>query len=156
MLARKRSSKRSRLIYLPKVLRQDGPALRELDYETDTRAAIDWCDFSPAAVAAAILDNPRQAAAQLQRITLTDAGEDAYFRGEVVAEAGEALRFDTSYAVRVISDLVPNPFVARGIVGQLVAALEARGFNREKLGGTSGVIIDALRFALLRERDVRA
>ncbi len=143
-------------IYLPKVLRQDGPALRELDYETDILAAIDWRDFSPTAVAAGIPDNPRQAAAQLQRITLTDAGEDAYFKGELVAAAGETLRFDASYAVRVISDLVPNPFVARAIVAQLVAALEARGFDQEKLGSTSGVIIDALRLALLGERDIRA
>ncbi len=116
-------------IYLPKVLRQDGGALRELDYETDILAAIDWRGFSGALVAAKIPDNPRQAAAQLQRITLTDAGEDAYFKGEVVAAAAETLRFDASYAVRVISDLVPNPFVARSIVGQLVKALEARGFE---------------------------
>ena len=143
-------------IYLPKVLRRDGPALRELDYETDILAAIDWRDFSPTAVAAAIPDNPRQAAAQLQRITLTDAGEDAYFKGEVVAAAAETLRFDTPYAVRVISDLVPNPFVARGIVGELMAALEARDFDQEKLGSASGVIIDTLRLALLKERDVRA
>lgn len=143
-------------IYLPKVLRQDDERLRELDYETDILAAIDWRDFSSAAVAAAIPDNPRLAAAQLQRIALTDAGEDEYFKGEVIAAAAETLRFDASYAVRVISDLVPNPFVARGIVGQLVTALEARGFDPDKLGSASGVIIDTLRLALLRERDARA
>lgn len=152
----RRAEFKSLQIYLPKVLRQDGPALRELDYETDILAAIDWRDFSPAGVAAAIPDNPRQAAAQLQRITLTDAGEDDFFRGELVAAAAEALRFDASYAVRVISDLVPNPFVARGIVGRLVAALVARGFDQDKLGSASGVIIDALRLALLKEQDIRA
>jgi type III restriction enzyme len=92
----------------------------------------------------------------LQRITLTDAGEDAYFKGEVTAAAAETLRFDAAYAVRVVADLVPNPFVARNIVGQLVAALEGRGFDATKLGSASGVIIDTLRFALLNERDVRA
>jgi type III restriction enzyme len=143
-------------IYLPKVLRQDGLALRELDYETDILAAIDWRDYSPAAAAAAIPDNPRQAAAQLQRITLTDAGADEYFKGEVVAAAAETLRFDASYAVRVISDLVPNPFVARGIVAALQAALEQRGFDPAKMGRASGVIIDTLRLALVKERDLRA
>jgi type III restriction enzyme len=143
-------------IYLPKVLRQDGQSLRELDYETDILAAIDWRDYSPAAVAAAIPDNPRQAAAQLQRITLTDAGEDEYFKGEVVAAAAETLRFDASYAVRVISDLVPNPFVARGIIAAMKTALEQRGFDPVKLGGASGVIIDTLRLALVKERDLRA
>lgn len=143
-------------IYLPKVLRQDGGALRELDYETDILAAIDWRDFSPDAVAAAIPDNPQQAAAQLQRITLTDAGEDAYFKGEVVKAAAETLSFDASYAVRVISDLVPNPFVARRIVGLLLAKLGTRGFDAAKLGSASGVIIDTLRLVLLKDRDLRA
>ena len=143
-------------IYLPKVLRQDGQGLRELDYETDILAAIDWRDYSPAAVAAAIPDNPKQAASQLQRISLTDAGEDEYFKGEIIAAAAETLRFDASYAVRVISDLVPNPFVARGIIAALRVALEQRGFDPVKLGGASGVIIDTLRLALGKERDTRA
>lgn len=147
---------RSLKIYLPKVLRQDGGALRELDYETDILAAIDWRGFSGVLVAAKIPDNPRQAVAQLQRITLTDAGEDEHFRGEVIAAAAETLRFDPSYAVRVVSDLVPNPFVARSIVGQLIAALEARGFDATALGSASGVIIDTLRQVLIMSRDKRA
>lgn len=143
-------------IYLPRVLRMDGGTLRELDYETDILAAIDWRIWSPSAVAAAIPDNPKQAAAQLQRISLTDAGEDEYFRGEGVAAAAETLRFDPSYSVRVISDLVPNPFVARAIIAELVAALEQRGFDPAKLGAASGVIVDTLRLALVKERDTRA
>jgi type III restriction enzyme len=152
----RRADFRNLQIYLPKVLRVEGQELRELDYESDILAAIDWRDWSPNAVAAAIPDNPRQAAAQLQRITLTDAGEDAFFRGEMVAAAAETLRFDPPYAVRVISDLVPNPFVARGIVAELVAGLEARGFDAAKLGNALGVIIDTLRLALAKERDARA
>lgn len=143
-------------LYLPKVLRVDGGEVRDLDYETDILSAVDWRDFSPADVAAEIPDNPAQATAQLQRITLTDAGEDEYFRGEVLAAAAETLRFDPSFAVRVISDLVPNPFVARGIVAELVKGLEARGFDAAKLGAASGVIIDRLRVALTKERDARS
>ena len=58
--------------------------------------------------------------------------------------------------MRVISDLVPNPFVSRGIVADLVTGLNARGFDAAKLGSASGVIIDALRLALVNERDARA
>ncbi|MFN3973037.1 MAG: DEAD/DEAH box helicase [Gemmobacter sp.] len=152
----RRAQFRNLQIYLPRVLRVEGDAVRDLDYETDILAGIDWRDFSPAAVAAEIPDNPAQAAAQLQRIALTDAGADEYFRGEIVAAAAETLRFDPTYAVRVISDLVPNPFVARGIVADLVAGLEARGFDAAKLGAASGVIIDRLRLALTKERDARA
>lgn len=152
----RRPAFKSLQIYLPKVLRKDGGGFRELDYETDILAEIDWRDFSTAAVAAAVPDNPLQAATQLQRITLTDTGEDDYFRGEAVAAAAETLRFDASYAVRVISDLVQNPFVGRDLVGQLLTALNARGFDVTKLGSASGVIIDTLRHALLKERDARA
>uniref|UniRef100_UPI0040484566 DEAD/DEAH box helicase n=1 Tax=Yoonia sp. TaxID=2212373 RepID=UPI0040484566 len=143
-------------VYLPKVLRVEGTDLRELDYETDIQAAIDWRDFSPVDVVALIPENPKQAASQLQRIALTDAGEEEYFKGEVVAAAAEALRFDASYAVRVISDLVPNPFVARAIIAELVTGLEQRGFDAVKLGDASGVIIDTLRIALVKERDARS
>ncbi|GJL88033.1 MAG: hypothetical protein DHS20C03_17420 [Minwuia thermotolerans] len=152
----RRAEHKNLKIYLPKVLQVEGTEQRDLDYETDILAAIDWRDYSPESVVAAIPDNPKQAAGQLQRIALTDAGEDEFFRGEVHAAAVETLRFEPSYAVRVISDLVPNPFVARGIVADLVAGLEARGFDAARLGDASGVIIDALRLALTKERDARA
>ena len=152
----RRADFKSLQIYLPKVLRVDGGEVRDLDYETDILAAVDWRDFSAAAVVADIPENPAQVAAQLQRIALTDAGEDEYFRGEVVAAAAEALRFDPTYAVRVISDLVPNPFVARGIVAELVKGLEERGFDAAKVGASSGLIIDRLRMALTKERDERS
>lgn len=152
----RRAAFKSLQIYLPKVLKVEAGEVRDLDYETDILAAIDWRDFSPADVVADIPDNPAQVAAQLQRIALTDAGEDEYFRGEVVAAAAETLRFDPTYVVRVISDLVPNPFVARGIIADLVKGLEARGFDAAKLGAASGVIIDRLRVALTKERDARS
>ncbi|RAP41847.1 hypothetical protein BYZ73_07790 [Rhodovulum viride] len=103
-----------------------------------------------------IADNPAQVAAQLQRIALTDAGDDEYVPGEVVAAAAESLQFDPTCAVRVFSDLVPNPFVARGIVADLVKGLEARGFDAAKLGAASGVSIDRLRVVLTKERDARS
>jgi len=152
----RRPSFKSLSIYLPRVLRVDGQEARELDYETDILSAIDWRDYSPTAVVAQIPENPKQAAAQLQRIALTEAGDKEYFRGEVVAAASEALRFDPAYAVRVISDLVPNPFVARSVLAELIAGLEAWGFDAAKIGAASGVIIDALRLALTKERDERA
>jgi type III restriction enzyme len=142
-------------VCLPKVLCNDGGTLRDLDYETDILSAIDWRDYDPSTVAQAIPENPMQAASQLQRISLTYGGPD-YFRQEEIAAASETLRFDPTYAVRVISDLVPNPFVARSILGRMVDVLKARGFDDKKLGASSGVIVDALRLALDKERTVRA
>ncbi|MGR3525226.1 MAG: DEAD/DEAH box helicase [Paracoccaceae bacterium] len=151
----RRDTFRTLQVYLPKVLRVDGDGLRNLDYETDILAAIDWRDYDPGEVARAIPDNPRQAASQLQRISLTDSGRE-HFRGETISTAFEALRFDASYAVRMVSDLILNPFVARDVVGKLLNGLEARGFDAAKLGAAGGVILDTLRLALDKERTRRA
>jgi type III restriction enzyme len=142
-------------IYLPKVLRADGGVMRDLDYETDLLSVIDWRGYDPSAMAQTLPENPREVASQLQRISLTTAGEE-HFAGETVAKGLEALRFDPAYAVRVISDLVPNPFVAREIVEKVLAVLRQRGFDDAKIGAASGLIVDELRKALDKERDSRA
>lgn len=142
-------------IYLPKVLHVDATGARDLDYETDLLAAIDWRGYDPAPVVGRIPENPLEAAAQLQRITLAQSGEDL-ITGEAVAASPEALTFDPSYAVRVISDLVPNPFVGRQIVAALVDGLKARGFPESRIGRHAGLIIEELRKELDAERNRRA
>lgn len=137
----RRDTFRTLQIYLPKVLRVDGSGLRDLDYETDILAAIDWRGYDPSEVARLIPDNTKQAASQLQRISLTDGGRE-HFRGETIGTASESLRFDASYAVRVVSDLIPNPFVARNVIGNLLSQLEAREFDEAKLGAAAGMIVD--------------
>ena len=141
-------------IYLPKVMVKDGVEVREVDYETDILSRIDWRDFDPRPVAARVPLNAQSVDNQLQRITITD-GEDP-FAGESVPGATEALRFDPSYAVRTILDIVPNPFVGREIVGGLLDALRKGGFDGTRLGRLAGLIVEELRKALQSERDVRA
>ena len=109
----------------------------------------------PATAECFVHGNPLQAAAQLQRISLTQSGAE-FFHGEAAGDTLEALRFDPAYAVRSITDLVPNPFVGREIIGRVERGLRARGFNDAKLGSASGVILDTLRKALEEERDRRA
>lgn len=142
-------------IYLPKVMRVEGGTARELDYETDLLAAIDWRDFDPSPIAASIPENAHAVITQLQRISLAEVGKQKII-GEVVTGFTEAMAFDPSYAVRVISDLVPNPFVGREIVERLLTPLRGRGFEAEKLGRLSSMIIDELRKGLEIERTQRA
>ena len=66
------------------------------------------------------------------------------------------MHFDPAYAVRLISDIVPNPFVGREIVGGLLGELKDRGFDDEKLGGLSSRIIEELRRALDTARSEKA
>ena len=142
-------------IYLPKVVVvQDGKA-RELDYETDILSNIDWRIFDPKDIAAHIPKNAQAVESQLQRITLSEDG-DELFVGEMVAESGEVLVFDPVHAVRMVLDIVPNAFVGREIVRRFLTALRDRGFDETKIGQLAGLIVEELRKGLDAERDTRA
>jgi type III restriction enzyme len=142
-------------IYLPKVMIVEDGAARELDYETDVLSAIDWRGFDPQDIAARIPENAQAAESQLQRIRLADQG-DELFVGEIVAANTEMLAFDPAHAVRMVSDIVPNPFVGREIVGRLLDDLRARGFDERKLGTLASLIVEELRKGLDVARHARA
>lgn len=142
-------------IYLPKVMVVEDGEARELDYETDVLAAIDWRGFDPKEIAERIPENAQAAESQLQRIRLAEDG-DELFVGEMVAANTEILAFDPAHAVRMISDIVPNPFVGREIVGATLAALRARGFDDAKLGLLASLIVEELRKGLDAARNARA
>ncbi|AEK57839.1 conserved hypothetical protein [Acidithiobacillus caldus SM-1] len=142
-------------IYLPKVMVLENGEARDLDYETDVLSAIDWRDFDPKDIAERIPENAQTAESQLQRIMLSDNGEEC-FVGKTVAASTETLVFDTAYAVRMISDIVLNPFVGREIVGALLDALRKRGFDETRLGQLASLIVEELRNGLNQERHKRA
>lgn len=142
-------------IYLPKVMIVDDGEARDLDYETDVFSAIDWRGFDPQEIAERVPENAQAAESQLQRIRLTEDG-DELFVGELVAVNTEILAFDPAYAVRMISDIVPNPFVGREIVGATAAALRARGFDDGRLGQLASLIVEEMRKGLDAERNARA
>ena len=98
-------------IYLPKVMVSDHSEVRDLDYETDILCRIDWSDYDPQPIADRIPLNAQSPENQLQRIAIAD-GNDP-FPGEKIARSAEVLRFDVAHTVRVILDLVPNPFIGR-------------------------------------------
>jgi type III restriction enzyme len=142
-------------IYLPKVMFANSDQIRELDYETDVLSAIDWRGFDPQEIANRVPENIQAAEGQLQRIRLSDDGDELLV-GEVVAPNPEILTFDPAHAVRMISDIILNPFVGREIVGRLLAALRIRGFDDGKLGTHASFIVEELRRGLDAARDARA
>ena len=142
-------------IYLPKVMALDDGLVRELDYETDVLSRIDWRGFDPGHIAARIPANAQAADAQLRRIRLTEEG-DSIVVGETMAGSTDVSAFDPAHAVRMILDIVPNPFVGREIVGRLLYTLRDRGFNDRKLGGIAHLVVEELRRGLDQARDIRA
>lgn len=141
-------------IYLPKVLFVADGIARDLDYDADVAALIDWSDFDPKDIAQRIPDNPPTVAAQMQTIRIGQKGEDRIV-SEVGADLGETRPFDAVYATRSIADLVPNPFLARRIVGDMVTHLSTR-FDEAALGRHAGIVQDELRSGLDEERTRRA
>src|ERR1019366_525675 len=65
----------------------------------------------------------------------------------------EAASFDPVYATRLMVDFLPKPWVARAIVGKLLAELRERGWSDESVRGASGFILEELRQWLILERD---
>lgn len=133
-------------IALPQVLWcSGGEETRLLDAETDLFSAIDWtaCDLSGLADSI-----PMNATAAQRQIIKLRTDKEAGF----ISDEGEKLeaqaKLDPAYAVRMISDIVPNPFVARELVGRVLARLRERGFDDEKLGRLSSLIVDELRKTL--------
>lgn len=142
-------------IFLPKVLWLGDGKPREFEYETDLLARLDWRGYDPTPTAQRIPENPTSAVSQLQRITLAKDGNEL-LENEPVAASLEAIAFDPSYVARVISDLVPNPFVSRSIIADLLSALKARGFDEEKIGKSTGAIVSLLREDLENDRMARS
>jgi type III restriction enzyme len=143
-------------IYLPMVLKVDGGTARELDYETDILSAIDWRGFDPKDIADRIPENAQAAEGQMKRIALSDGTDGNRIVDEAVSASAETLCFDPAYVVRMISDIVLNPFVGREIVGRLLDRLETRGFDAGKVGRSAGLIVEELRRGLDGERMARA
>lgn len=141
-------------IYLPKVLWVEGQETREFDYDTDLLSKIDWTTFNPKAMTKELPANPTEVTSQLQRFSLRDAD------GKIVNEDGDVISenmvFDPVFVTRSISDIVPNAFTARGIVSDLIVALDAHGYDADKRGKHAGLILTELRKSLEAMRSEKA
>lgn len=129
--------------------------MRPLDYEQDILFALDWSELDVAPLIAGIPDNLHAAERQMQRIRLMEpetAGGER-FVAELSDATGEATAFDPAYAVRMITDLVPNPRIGRTLVGRLLDGLRGRGFDETALGAHAGYLVQELRKWLDAQRD---
>ena len=140
-------------IALPLVLVTDDQGrARPLDAETDLFPLVDWSKLDLETLADAI---PRNAEASSMQMIKLRAGKRGVETEDATAVA-MAVRFDAIYAVRTISDLVPNSFAAWDVVAGLVARLKARGWDDTLLGKLGTLVVDRLRGVLNKEREAQA
>lgn len=140
-------------IFLPKVLWVDGATVRDLDYEQDILRHLDWSALSLTGLAESLSPDAHATATQVFRVLVGDGSDGELIKTDGLTTLAETTVFDPVYATRVIGDIVPNPFVARALVGDLLQRLTAKGFDADRLGALSGYILEGLRQHLLGERD---
>lgn len=141
-------------IYLPLVLRVADGVVRPLDYEEDILFGLDWSGLDATGLIEKIPDNAAGAEQQMRRIRLADQGVERILV-EVAGSNHEALVFDMPHAVRMISDIVPNAWWCREIVGNVIDGLKARGFSASKLGAISGLVVEEIRKWLEEQRSAK-
>ena len=140
-------------IFMPIVNWVEGETVRPLDYEQDVLLAVEWKAIDLAPLAQSIPKNVQQGASQMTQITMSDGSGGEFFPTNKAKNIDEFSEFDPVYATRIISDIVPNPWIARELVQTLLDLLLANGFDDKKLGELSSLILQELRKYLIAERD---
>lgn len=138
-------------IFLPVVNWVEGEQVRPLDYEQDILLKLDWSEIKLDDLVKRIPKNAHLIRTQMTSITVADGTNP--IQSTATTEVMEASRLDAVYATRIISDIVPNPWVARELVGSFISQLQARGFDEDLLGAMSGFLLEELRKFLLEYRD---
>lgn len=139
-------------ILLPKFVVFDEPNWRDVRYETDILARIDWTGMDVASVGGMELGDTVSTAAEV----IVDLGESGIRDKTVSANTGGADQvLDQVYMTRLVSQVVPNPWLAHEYVGQVLASLRGR-FPEATVAANATIIAEELLLVLGRERDRRA
>ena len=141
-------------IYLPKVFWVEADKARDLEYETDILYRIDWNDIYLAGLAATLPKAVQAATTQIVRIGLADdPNSKDFIQSETVKAEDVDATFDPAYVTRAIVDIVPNPWIARSMVGKILADLEKLQLSALDWTAMTSVMIESLRVRLSKERD---
>lgn len=142
-------------IFLPVINWVEGETVRPLDYEQDILFRLPWESITPdAAFAARVKLSSSAPDTQRIRLDLTDDTTNGeFFKREDIESRPVKDGFDPVFAVRAITDIVPNPWVGRVVVSEAVRLLAAEGLDDEALGARESQFIEELRKFLLAERD---
>ena len=124
----RRSEFRGERIYLPKVLHRnesDDYEWRDLDYDRDILASIDWNQIKVDDVQSAFGETARE------RTSYVDLKDDVinHIDRELVVDKS----LEITYFVRRLSHEVPNPWRAADLVGSALDGLKATGRSEEEL-----------------------
>jgi len=116
-------------IYVPVVNWVVGEDARELDYERDVMFGVDWGAISIEELVSKLTPDAHGLSTQVTKVSFATTG-DGFFKTEDATTLKDEVVFDPVYATRIITDIVPNPWLARELVGKVVTRLESKGFTK--------------------------
>ncbi|MDD5631593.1 MAG: DEAD/DEAH box helicase family protein [Methylococcales bacterium] len=140
-------------IYLPKVLWVEADKARDLDYEADILYRIDWNQVCLEELAATLPKSVHALTTQKIRVGLGDPDYEELIKSENVQEEAVEAVFDPAYVTRAIVDIVPNPWIARSFVSQVLTGLQKLDIAMTDWAALTSVLIESLRVHLSKERD---
>jgi type III restriction enzyme len=137
-------------IYLPRFVIQETDCFRDLSYEMDILSRIDWSqvDLSQASdVTLSALEEEDQRA----RITLSDDPHRPAVRAEVTSERA-VLEIEPAFITQQLSEIVPNPWIAHGIVQRTLASF-LKLHPYERVASDQALIVTRLKQVVTEQRD---
>jgi type III restriction enzyme len=149
----RRDKFRTLRIFLPVVNWVEGKTSRLLDYEQDVLYRVNWDDLDMLPLVETLSSASPPEASYVVRVGIGSGTGKEWLEKSDLQSVYESARFDAVYATRLMVDVLPNPWVARALIGELLTALRKRGLDDARLGGSSGFILEELRKWLLKERD---
>jgi type III restriction enzyme len=143
-------------LFLPRVSWvEPGQARRELAYESDVLARIDWSDLEPAVLVQDWAPNAEAGLSEQFDINLSILQRHGLAQAATVNPAAQG-QLDRARLVRALLDIAPNAWRVWDWVQGAVQALLAAGHTEAELAASSASLIERLRLNLERERDARA
>lgn len=139
-------------LFVPRVTWVEDGQRRELVYESDILADLDWQALDVDALATAWAPGSGGAADEHVAIGL-DILDDATHVQRGPALSAPPPRLDRARVVRALLDLAPNAWLAWGWVGHVIARLLTQGFTEEAIARSTASLVERLRVDLERERD---
>ena len=159
---RRRPQFASLSIYLPRVTWVEHDAMgnkrrRELAYESDILARIDWAELNTAALAQDWApDAQGQHGAQLHLGLELLRAHPQNPHMEAMADDAVPLKLDRARLVRGLLDIVPNAWLAWAMVDTALNQLLAKGLLERAIAASSASLLERLRADLEAERDCLA
>jgi len=146
-------------IFLPRVLhRQSDGEYRPLDYDRDILAGMDWeslryrqrDEFEPEEQ-----DYLQETQARMD-VRAEVNGHTTFVDEQRVARTATAGELDTAFLVRLLIDVVPNPWQGARILDDALRALRARDFTESRIYANRMALIKSMKADLKEQVDASA